>query len=548
MTNSSAAIQHMEIAADTRFYYRVRSDPLCGGVGEYSQTASVLVTAPVPATNPSFNLVSSQCTELQACSLTQNLFVAGFAKSGKNALDANDTFTVTSDKPFITANPSSGPLPAEGANVILTINASVLQTGSTEATLTVAKVQPSSKGGLGTTTSTVPVSVSLVTPITPTPKDSIAPANTVLIPAIAHADGFNSQFQSDVRITNTAQQPITYLLTYTPSNMDGTQNGKQSSIEIAAGETKALNDVVKNWYGSGTLGEPGIGTLEIRPLNYSGKTGVDVSFATVAASRTYNTAANGTFGQYIPAIPLMDFLAKSSISKISLQQIAQGTAYRTNFGFVEGSGQPVDFVATLFDDKNNMIATRSYSLKPFEHQQTSLAAFFPNVAVSDGRIEVIVTSDTGRLTAYASVLDNTTSDPLLVFPVDPSKISSSRFVVPGVAAADAIGVGDRPLQVVQLEQSPAFRSNLGLVEVTGNPVTLDVAAYTPESKIAAHTTVTLAPGQFTQLGSIFAGLGFTSNVYNGRIAVTATGGSGRAAAYGSVIVNRTQDPTYVPAQ
>ena len=246
------------------------------------------------------------------------------------------------------------------------------------------------------------------------------------------------------------------------------------------------------------------------------------------------------------------------------------------------------------------------------------------------------------------MLDNTTSDPLLVFPVDPSKISSSRFVVPGVAelnngaanfhtdmrvfngsttstnvtlsfpansalqpvqkllaagevwaidnvlpalwntagggavvatsnsaaslvvtartysrgsdggtfgqfipgvtAADAIGVGDRPLQVVQLEQSPAFRSNLGLVEVTGNPVTLDVAAYTPESKIAAHTTVTLAPGQFTQLGSIFAGLGFTSNVYNGRIAVSATGGTGRAAAYGSVIDNRTQDPTYVPAQ
>ncbi|HMC22690.1 MAG TPA: DUF4214 domain-containing protein [Thermoanaerobaculia bacterium] len=648
MTNSSAAIQHMEIAADTRFYYRVRSDPLCGGVGEYSQTASVLVTAPVPATNPSFNLVSSQCTELQACSLTQNLFIAGFAKSGKKGLDTNDTFAVTSDKPFITANPSSGPLPPEGANVVLTINTSVLQTGSTEATLTVAKIQPSSKGVLGTTSSTVPVSVSLVTPVTPTPKDSIAPANTVLVPAIAHADGFNSQFQSDVRITNTAQQPITYLLTYTPSNMDGTQNGKQSSIEIAAGETKALNDVVKNWYGSGTLGEPGIGTLEIRPLNYSGKTGVDVSFATVAASRTYNTAANGTFGQYIPAIPLMDFLAKSSISKISLQQIAQGTAYRTNFGFVEGSGQPVDFVATLFDDKNNMIATRSYSLRPFEHQQTSLGNFFPGVSVNDGRIEVIVTSDTGRLTAYASVLDNTTSDPLLVFPVDPSKISSSRFVVPGVAelnngaanfhtdmrvfngsttstnvtlsfpansalqpvqkllaagevwaidnvlpalwntagggavvatsnsaaslvvtartysrgsdggtfgqfipgvtAADAIGVGDRPLQVVQLEQSPAFRSNLGLVEVTGNPVTLDVAAYTPESKIAAHTTVTLAPGQFTQLGSIFAGLGFTSNVYNGRIAVTATGGTGRAAAYGSVIDNRTQDPTYVPAQ
>jgi len=118
--------------------------------------------------------------------------------------------------------------------------------------------------------------------------------------------------------------------------------------------------------------------------------------------------------------------------------------------------------------------------------------------------------------------------------------------IPGVTAADAVGVGDRPLRVVQLEQSPAFRSNLGLVEVTGNPVTVDVAGYTPESKIAAHAQVTLAPGQFTQLGSVFAGLGFASNVYNGRIAVTVISGTGRAAAYGSIIDNRTQDPTYVP--
>ncbi len=305
-------------------------------------------------------------------------------------------------------------------------------------------------------------------------------------------------------------------------------------------------------------------------------------------------------------------------------------------------------MVSLLDDKNNMIASRSYSLRPFEHQQTSMGGFFPGISVNDGRIEVQVTSETGRVTAYASVLDNTTSDPLLVFPVDPSKVSTTRFVVPGVAelnngaanfhtdmrvyngsstatnvtltfpansafapvqkqlaarevwaidnviptlwhgtgggavvattdnsaplvvtartysrrddggtfgqfipgvtASDSVGPGDLPLQVVQLEQSPAFRSNLGLVEVTGNPVTLDVAAYTPESKIAAHTQVTLGPGQFTQLGSVFAGMGFTSNVYNGRIAVTTVGGTGRAAAYGSVVDNRTQDPTYVPAK
>ena len=647
-TSSKLIPAHSSITADTRFYYRVRSFAICGGnPSEYSDIGSTLVTVPLPPTLPSFGLSTPPCAGPAPCSITQSLFIGGFIKSGKDALDA-DTFSVATDKPFIAVTPSSGPLPPEGTTVTLTVNTSQLTIGSTQATVTVTKTEASSKGALGTTTSNVPVSISLVSPVTPGPKDANAPPNTVIVPAIAHADGINSQFQSDVRITNTAGQPISYLLTFTPSNSDGTQTGKQSSITIDAGETKALNDIVKNWYGSGTLGEPGIGTLEIRPLNYAGKSGVNVSFATVASSRTYNTTSTGTFGQYIPAIPLVDFLAKSDVGRISLQQVAQGSAYRTNLGFAEGSGQPIDFVATLLDDKNNVLSTRSYSLKAFEHQQIGLGGFFPGTNIGDGRLEIRVTSDIGKLTAYASVLDNITNDPLLVFPVDPSQIATTRFVVPGVAelnngaanfhtdmriyngssnatnvtvtfpanpallpvtrqlsagevwaidnvlptlwhttgggavvvttdnntplvltartysrrddggtfrqfipgvtASEGVGVGDRPLQVVQLEQSPAFRSNLGLVEVTGNPVTIDIAAYTPESKVAAHTSVQLGPGQFTQLGSVFAGMGFTNNVYNGRIAISAVGGTGRVAAYGSVIDNRTQDPTYVPAQ
>src|SRR5262249_52595343 len=56
--------------------------------------------------------------------------------------------------------------------------------------------------------------------------------------------------------------------------------------------------------------------------------------------------------------------------------------------------------------------------------------------ITDGRVEVSITSDTGRVTSYASVLDNATADPLLVFPVDPSTIAAKRFVVPGVAEFD----------------------------------------------------------------------------------------------------------------
>lgn len=644
------------VTTDTRYYYRAHAAPVCGGdFGTYSPAGSILVTAPQPSTQTTYNLARPPCTS--DCTLTQRIFIPAITTAGKDAFATGDTFTATSDKPFMTVAPASGPLPSEGATVTVSIDTAGLDPGSTQASLTINRIPAAGKTAFGDPPApiNVPVSVSVVAPVSPTPKNTNVPFNALLIPAIAHADGIGTRFVSDVRLTNASAQSITYQLTYTPSNTDGTTSGKQTSITIAAGDTKALNDIVKDWYGSGTTGEPGLGSLEIRPTNTSGKDTVSVSFASVAASRTYSVTSLGTFGQFIPALPLANFLAKSDVSKISLQQVSQSNTsggFRTNLGFAEGAGQPANFVVTLFDDNGGKIAERAYSLKPFESQQIRMDTFFnavgpalPNVA--DGRVEVKVTSDTGHVTAYASVLDNTTTDPLFVFPADPSKIAAKRYVVPGVAefdssfsnfhtdmriynggssavdvnlafsganvpaktqtiaaggtlaindvlptlwgitgggsvvatttadsqlvltartfsrdktnggtfgqfipgvtAADAVGNGDRTLQIVQLEESPAFRTNLGLVEVTGNSASVELLAYTPDSKVASRTVVPLGAGQYLQQNQIFKSLGF-SNVYNGRVTARVIAGSGRVAAYGSVIDNRTTDPTYVPSQ
>jgi Ig-like domain CHU_C associated/Dual-action HEIGH metallo-peptidase len=645
------------VTADTRYYYRIHVSPLCGGdYGSFSQTNSVLVTAPLPPTKVNFDFAQTPCTPPN-CTIRQPIFIPGIVTNGKTALATDDSFTATSDKAFMTISPSSGPLPPEGTTVTATIDLSQLDAGSTQATVTITRIPAAGKtGALGDPPApvNVPISISVVAPVTPGGKDPNAGFNALLIPAVAHADGISSSFVSDVRLTNTSSQAINYQLTYTPNGTDGTVSGQQTTITVNAGDTKALNDIVKDFFGAGVLGQPPQGSLEIRPLNYAGKDPVSISLATVAASRTYSVAANGTFGQYIPALPLVNFLAKSDVSKVSLQQVSQSNAagaFRTNLGFIEGSGQAVDFVATLLDDAGNKVAERSYSLKPYESQQQKLDQFFSVPSITDGRVEVRVTSDTGHVSAYASVLDNTTTDPLLVFPADPSKIAAQRFVIPGVAefssafsnfhtdmrvynggsspvdvtltfnssssgvpsiskvqtiaagatlavnnvlptlfnttgggsvvattandaqlvltartfsrdqtsggtfgqfipgvtAADAVGNGDRALQIVQLEESPAFRTNLGLVEVTGNSASVELLAYTPDSKVASRTVVPLNAGQYLQQNQIFKSLGF-SNVYNGRITARVISGNGRVAAYGSVIDNRTTDPTYVPSQ
>jgi len=109
-----------------------------------------------------------------------------------------------------------------------------------------------------------------------------------------------------------------------------------------------------------------------------------------------------------------------------------------------------------------------------------------------------------------------------------------------------VGAGERALQILQVEDSVRYRTNLGLAEVSGRAVNVEVTVFLPDSKVTPKLAFTLQPNEFRQLGIIRdLGLG---NAYNARITVRVTDGDGRVTAYGSVIDQTTQDPTYVPAQ
>ncbi len=119
--------------------------------------------------------------------------------------------------------------------------------------------------------------------------------------------------------------------------------------------------------------------------------------------------------------------------------------------------------------------------------------------------------------------------------------------IPAFTETSGSGPGDRAQQILQVEQSDNYRTNLGLVELSGSPATVLVTALVPELKISPAITLTLPPNGFVQYGSILAQLGL-SNVYNGRLSVKVTSGTGRVAGYGCLIDNTSGDPTYIPSQ
>jgi uncharacterized repeat protein (TIGR01451 family) len=635
----------------TAFFYRVRALGGCSQSGGPFSASERVVIVPIPPINTQDNSAVVDINNKKV--VVQSVFIPGQG--------AATPYSATTDEPWLTVSPATGTLLPQGITLQVSADPADLPNGTFTATIILTLGSSAKVGTLDTKpTVSVPVSISVVTPVSPATL-STPPANSLIIPSVGHLDGINSQWRSDVRITNTAQQKINYLLRFTPAGGDPSAI-KQTQISIAANDTMALDDIVKNWYGVGALGDAANGVLEVRPLNTSGKGApnaedVNVSLVTVASSRTFNQSAGGTLGQYIPAIPFANFIGKfisgdARAGILSMQQIAQSNAYRTNLGIVEAAGKPASVLVSVFDAAGKNLLDLPIDLKAGEQQQLNSFLGAKGITLTDGRIEVKVTGGDGKVIAYASVVDNKTTDPLLVtgtplaqtparsyvlpgvadlsngganwrsdlrvfnagtdpqyvtmtlYPqtgsassdpisrsvaINPGEVSildnilSSRFgvtniggalhvdtlsdanlVVTGrtynqvdgggtygqfiaaVTPADAVGKGGRTLNVLQVEDSTRYRTNLGIAEVSGKPVTVEVSVLLPDAKVAPKLQIPLAANEYRQF-RVLQQLG-VGTAYNARITIRVIDGDGRIAAYGSVVDMQTQDPTYVPAQ
>jgi len=438
---------------------------------------------------------------------------------------------------------------------------------------------------------------------------------------------------------------------YQLSFNNGSGTMKQTNLNIEAGATTALDDFVRTWFGVGPLGDSANGALTIQALDSNGKP-VTNNLSTIVSSRTFNAIGTSTLGQFIPATPFSSFIGKAAngpASILSLQQIAQSALFRTNLGLVEGANKPASVIVSVFNGAGTKLLDIPTSLRAGEQKQLNSFLAQNGISLDNGHVEVQVTTGDGRVTAYASVVDNGSSDPFFVTGTPLGGAGATRFVVPGVAeiegdtanwrsdlrvlnggnapqtatltfypSADAsnsvsqqvtinpgevkafdnvlqsafglantggvlhvttsnnaplvvtartfnqlpggtvgqfipaitpnqsVGSGDRSLQILQLEESPRYRTNIGIAEVNGKPATAEISVVLPDSKVSPVVQVPLGAYEFVQL-PVLSNLGI-GNVYNTRLSVRVIDGDGKVTAYGSVIDRNTSDATYVPAQ
>ncbi|MEA2490688.1 MAG: hypothetical protein QOH21_2480, partial [Acidobacteriota bacterium] len=636
---SSMVFNHETTTPISRFY-RVRAISACdGSVGEVSPVIRVAIVPRSENSGSGADVVVPHGTIAKV--------------SSKLTVDVDPSaaaYVATTSEDWLQVTPAAGSVPPSGRlTLTVTFDPAELPYGTSLGSLTVTTTAGSSSRyqANGVSVVTTPISISLVTPIAPV-SGVTAAGEALIIPAVAHADGNNSRWQSDVRIAHTYPSSVRYLLTFTPSGSDRTA-AVRTEVVVSSGQTVALDDILGRWFGSGMASDGQTGVLEIRAVDVQRNSG-----QTFATSRLFNVAANGSFGQFIPAVPLQQFLAgsvsPSPNSRQTLVSLAQSSAYRTNIGVVEGSGSPATAMLQAFNGEGTKLFETTLTLKAGEHRQIGSLLAENGVDTSNARIDVRIVSPIGSVYGYASVVDNTTGDPSFVPPVDLSAPRARPYTIPGVAdlptatgkwqtdvrlfnggpasvpvtltfyqqgsteaaatrtltvgsgevlalddvlqstfgitsaggalrittatdsalvpaartyhkrtdgtygqfvpaatAESATGNADRGLRILQAEESVRFRTNVGLTEVTGAPATVEITANVPGRKIAPVLRVELRPNEFVQLNSLMRTMGL-NDAYNASLGVRVVGGTGKVVAYGSVVDNRTLDPTYVMAQ
>ncbi len=640
VVNQGTSVTFAHEAAEPKgYFYRVRGIADCGNTpGPYSVPIRVVIVPPPAATdkNPVFNIpVGSQAV------INHKIFIPG---------DPNATlfFTARTDREWLTVTPANGALPPQGVLLDVTIEPGELPNGTFTATV-IVEINPAAGSRLtahGTTVSK-PVSVNLVTPVTPISSKTGPSQYSLIIPAAGHLNGIDSAWQSDVRLTNAGFKPYRYRVTFTPAA--GTAGGvKQTDVKVDAGATMALDDIVKTWFGFGSLADGESGQLEIVPLDEP----QNASLVTVAASRTYNVTSNGTLGQFIPAVPFPSFIGRVASGGLptilSLQQIAQSSAFRTNVGIVEAAGRSANAIVSIFNATGTKLLDLPQTLAAGQQLQLNALLAQNNITLTDGRAEVRVTGGDGKVTAYASIVDNGTGDPFLVSGTPLTQSGATKYIltgaantntgfadwrtdmrvfnygtvpqtatltfypmgggapktaevlakvgevlaldnvvktlfagdnlsgavhittpqpasfivggrtynqtaagtlgqfIPAVTVDQAVGTGGRALQILQVEDSSRYRTNIGITEVTGKPATVEIQIILPDSKITPVVQVPLAANEVRQFNVIRdLALG---NVYNGRVSVRVISGEGRVTAYGSLIDELTGDPAFIQGQ
>ncbi len=219
---------------------------------------------------------------------------------------------------------------------------------------------------------------------------------TYMVAGIAHAPGAaGSAWRSSLAVCNRSSSSTQLTLTYHHGS-----GSTRRSVTLAAGAIQEWNDVAVSLFGLGGSTSGAVEVVSNQPV-------------TVTA-RTYNQGPAGTYGQFLPGVESYQALAYGQTGL--LPQIKKSATFRTNVGFVNLGSAACSVRTRLYGASGAQLGSAVTSSVPgsgwYQENDIFARAGAPPATPAYAVVEVLAGS--GRVWAYASVVDGGTGDPTTI--------------------------------------------------------------------------------------------------------------------------------------
>jgi PKD repeat protein len=247
------------------------------------------------------------------------------------------------------------------------------------------------------------------------------PPEDFLVPAAAHAPGLNETvWRTDLRIFNPCLDTVDVTIEYLPEATDNSNaviHGLEFLLEPDA--TQIFDDIVQQI--PGIQGDDNKGSLR---FTFDGGNGC----TPLIVSRTYNDTPEGTFGQYVPAVPVVPL----DVDRVFLTGMVDNFYYRTNVGLANfGPDNVGNIGVTVYDEFGVQLGDTITTWVPGYSTRQIVEVIEAAGILTDVNIfSVAIDTNGADLTMYASVVDNFTGDPVYVSPAGTEEV---KVWIPGIA-------------------------------------------------------------------------------------------------------------------
>jgi len=236
-----------------------------------------------------------------------------------------------------------------------------------------------------------------------------------LVPVTAQTVGVGgSNWRTELSIFNAGSGYESVQLLFIPGAGGAILN---RTVSVGPRQTLSYANALPDIFGLTS----GAGAIAIESSNFSATPNLKVS------SRTFTSSSAGTYGQFVPDVVGDDIPQTNYMTGLE-----SDAGYRTNLGLVNKSSAAVSVSLTLLDANGNTLGTSNQNLAANSFQQSALGSYFAAVnGASLNNLTVRVDASSSRaVTAYASIVDNRSQDPIYVQAIAPK--SSGELFVPAV--------------------------------------------------------------------------------------------------------------------